>query len=149
MSGFRVNFTLPGGTEVATSPPSDSLELAVGCAADLERGNKVTIQGIVGPDGYIVPRPGGIRPAATGEVRSAIATNRRCGPMRGRARLCARHNPSPAKPRSVVVHVEGCGTTVRERSAIQIDCIGGNNWCRLNFKTSAVSFAKNVKISHP
>jgi hypothetical protein len=34
-----------------------------------------------------------------------------------------------------------------ERSAIQIDCIRGNNLSRLNFKTSAVSFAKNVKIT--
>jgi hypothetical protein len=54
VSGFRVKFTLPGGTGVATSPPSDSLELAVDRAADLERGNKVAVQGIVGPDGYIV-----------------------------------------------------------------------------------------------
>jgi hypothetical protein len=34
-----------------------------------------------------------------------------------------------------------------ERYAIQIDCIGRNNWSRLNFKTSAVSRAKNVKIT--
>ena len=54
VSGFRVKFTLGGGTGVATSPPSDSLELAVDRAAGLERGSKVGIQGIVGPDGYVV-----------------------------------------------------------------------------------------------
>jgi hypothetical protein len=41
--GFRVKFTLPRGTGVATSPPSDSLELAVDRAANLESGSKVTI----------------------------------------------------------------------------------------------------------
>jgi hypothetical protein len=54
VSSFRVKFTLGGGTGVATSPSSDSLELAVDRAAGLERGNKVAIQGIVGPDGYVV-----------------------------------------------------------------------------------------------
>ena len=34
-----------------------------------------------------------------------------------------------------------------ERSVIQFDCIGGNNWRRSNFKTSALSFAENVKIT--
>jgi hypothetical protein len=43
--GFRVKFTLPRGTGVTTSPPSDSLELAVDRAANLESGSKVTIQG--------------------------------------------------------------------------------------------------------
>ena len=54
MSGFRVKFTRSGGTDIATSPPSDTLELVLERAADLERGNKVTIQGIEGPDGQIV-----------------------------------------------------------------------------------------------
>ena len=54
MSGFRVKFTLPGGTGIATSPPSDTLELALERGADLERSNKVTIQGIEGPDGEII-----------------------------------------------------------------------------------------------
>jgi hypothetical protein len=54
MSGFRVKFTLPGGTGIATSPPSDTLELALERAAELERGNKATIEGIEGPDGQIV-----------------------------------------------------------------------------------------------
>jgi hypothetical protein len=52
--GFRVKFTLPWGTGVATSPPSDSLELAVDRAANLESSSKVTILGVVGPDGYVV-----------------------------------------------------------------------------------------------
>jgi hypothetical protein len=52
--GFCVKFTLPRGTGVATSPPSDSLELAVDRAANLESGTKVTILGVVGPDGYAV-----------------------------------------------------------------------------------------------
>ena len=54
VSDFRVKFTLGGGTGVATSPPSDNLELAVDRAAGLERGSKVVIEGIVGPDGYVV-----------------------------------------------------------------------------------------------
>lgn len=54
MLGFRVKFTLPRGTGVATSPPSDSLELAVDRAANLESDSMVTILGVVGPDGYIV-----------------------------------------------------------------------------------------------
>jgi hypothetical protein len=52
--GFRVKFTLPRGTGVATSPPSDSLELAVDRAANLESSSKVTMLGVVGPDGYVV-----------------------------------------------------------------------------------------------
>jgi hypothetical protein len=52
--GFRVKFTLPRGTGVATSPPSDSLELAVDRAANLESSSKVSILGVVGPDGYVV-----------------------------------------------------------------------------------------------
>jgi hypothetical protein len=54
VSGFRVKFTLSGGIGILTSPPSESLELAVNRAADLDRGNKATVQGIVGPDGYLV-----------------------------------------------------------------------------------------------
>jgi hypothetical protein len=54
VSGFRVKFTLRGGTGVATSPPSASLELALDHAASLERGGKIIIEGIVGPDGYVV-----------------------------------------------------------------------------------------------
>jgi hypothetical protein len=54
MSGFRVKFTLSGGIELLTSPPSDSLELAVNRAADLERGNRASVQAIVGPDGDLV-----------------------------------------------------------------------------------------------
>jgi hypothetical protein len=34
--------------------PSESLELAVDRAANLESGSKVTILGVVGPDGYAV-----------------------------------------------------------------------------------------------
>jgi hypothetical protein len=52
--GFRVKFTLPRGTGVATSPPSESLELAMDRAAILESEAKVTIRGVVGPDGYAV-----------------------------------------------------------------------------------------------
>ena len=54
MLGFRVKFTLPRGTGVATSPPSDSLELAVDRAANLESSSKVSILGVVAPDGYVV-----------------------------------------------------------------------------------------------
>jgi hypothetical protein len=54
MSGFRIKFTLSGGTGIATSPPSDSLELAVNRAADLECRNKATIEGIVGMDDGLV-----------------------------------------------------------------------------------------------
>ena len=54
MSGFRVKFTLSGGSGVLTSPPLASLELAMDRAAELERVNKAAIQGIVGPDGYVV-----------------------------------------------------------------------------------------------
>jgi hypothetical protein len=53
MSGFRVKFTLSGGTGIATSPASDSLELAVNRAADLERRNKASIEGIVRLDGCV------------------------------------------------------------------------------------------------
>jgi hypothetical protein len=52
--GFRVKFTLPRGTGVATSLPSDSLELGVDRTAKLESSSKVTILGVVGPDGYVV-----------------------------------------------------------------------------------------------
>jgi hypothetical protein len=52
--GFRVKFTLPRGTGVAPSPPSENLELAVDRAANFESGSKVTIRGVVGPDGYAV-----------------------------------------------------------------------------------------------
>ena len=54
MSGFRVKFTLQGGVGLFTSPPSDSLELALKRAADLERENKATIEGIVGCEGYFI-----------------------------------------------------------------------------------------------
>ena len=54
MSGYRVKFTLGKGTGVATSPPSDSLELAVDRAIGLERERKIAIQGIVGPDGHVL-----------------------------------------------------------------------------------------------
>ena len=53
VSGFRVKFTLQGGIGVFTSPLSDSLELALQRAADLERGNKATIEGIVEHEGYL------------------------------------------------------------------------------------------------
>jgi hypothetical protein len=46
--GFRVKFTLPRGTGVATSRPSDSLELGVDRTAKLESSSKVTILGVVG-----------------------------------------------------------------------------------------------------
>lgn len=52
VSGFRVKFTLQGGIGLFTSPPSDNLELALRRAADLERGNKATIDRIVGCEGY-------------------------------------------------------------------------------------------------
>jgi len=39
---------------IARSPPFDTLELALERAKDLERGNKVTIHGIEGPDGQIL-----------------------------------------------------------------------------------------------
>jgi hypothetical protein len=58
VSGFRVKFTLSRGIGVLTSPPSDSLELAVNRAADLDRGNKATVQGIVGPEGFVLDRDG-------------------------------------------------------------------------------------------
>jgi hypothetical protein len=46
--GFRVKFTLPRGTGVATSLPSDSLELGVDRTAKLESSSKVTILGLSG-----------------------------------------------------------------------------------------------------
>ena len=52
MSDFRIKFTLNGGIGVFTSPPYDSLEVALKRAADLERGSKATILRIVGTDGY-------------------------------------------------------------------------------------------------
>jgi hypothetical protein len=54
VSGFRVKFTLQGGVGLFTSPPSDSLEPALKRAADLERENKATIEGIVGCEGYFI-----------------------------------------------------------------------------------------------
>jgi hypothetical protein len=54
VSGFRVKFTLQGGVGLFTSPPSESLELALKRAADLERENKATIQRIVGHEGYFL-----------------------------------------------------------------------------------------------
>jgi hypothetical protein len=42
---------MPRGTGVATSPPS---ELAMDRVANLESSSKVTILGVVGPDGYVV-----------------------------------------------------------------------------------------------
>jgi hypothetical protein len=52
VSGFRIKFTLQGGIGLFTSPPLDSLELALQRAADLERRYKATIERIVGPEGY-------------------------------------------------------------------------------------------------
>jgi len=52
VSDFRIKFTLNGGIGVFTSPPYDSLEVALKRAADLERGSKATILRIVGTDGY-------------------------------------------------------------------------------------------------
>jgi hypothetical protein len=52
--GFRVRFTLRGGTGIATSPPCESLQLAVDRASLLEHESMVAIQGIMGPDGYMV-----------------------------------------------------------------------------------------------
>jgi hypothetical protein len=53
-SGFRVKLTLQGGIGVFTWPPSDSVELALKRAADLERENKATIERIVGYEGYFL-----------------------------------------------------------------------------------------------
>jgi hypothetical protein len=52
VSDFRVKFTLQGGIGLFTSPPSDSLELALRRAADLVQRYKATIERIVGSDGY-------------------------------------------------------------------------------------------------
>ena len=52
MSNFRIKFTLNGGIGLFSSPPFDSLELALRRAADLERGSKATIQRIEGSEGY-------------------------------------------------------------------------------------------------
>jgi hypothetical protein len=52
LSGFRIKFTLNGGIGVFTSPPLDSLELALKRAAALERESKAAIERIVGSDGY-------------------------------------------------------------------------------------------------
>jgi hypothetical protein len=52
VSGFRVRFTLQGGTGLFTSPASDTLELALRRAEDLERRYRATIERIVGSDGY-------------------------------------------------------------------------------------------------
>jgi hypothetical protein len=54
VSGFRVKFTLRGGTGLFTSPPSDSLELALNRASDLKRRHKATIDRIVGFEGYFL-----------------------------------------------------------------------------------------------
>ena len=52
MSGFRVKFTLHGGVGLFTSPPSDSLELALRRAEDLEQRHSATIERIVESEGY-------------------------------------------------------------------------------------------------
>jgi hypothetical protein len=52
VSDFRIKFTLNGGIGVFTSPPYESLEVALKRAADLERGSKATILRILGTDGY-------------------------------------------------------------------------------------------------
>jgi len=49
---FRVKFTLQGGIGLFTSPPSDSLELALRRAADLEQRYRGTIERIVESEGY-------------------------------------------------------------------------------------------------
>jgi hypothetical protein len=54
MSDFRIKFTLSGGIGLFTSPPSDSLDLALMRAADLKCEHKATIEGIVGVEGYFV-----------------------------------------------------------------------------------------------
>jgi len=52
LSGFRVKFTLHGGIGLLTSPPFESLELALRRAAALERRHKGTIERIVGSEGH-------------------------------------------------------------------------------------------------
>jgi hypothetical protein len=54
VSGFRVRFTLHGGIGLFTSPPFESLELALKRAADLKRRHKATIDRIVGFEGYFL-----------------------------------------------------------------------------------------------
>jgi hypothetical protein len=54
VSSFRIKFTLHGGIGLFTSPPFDSLELALQRAADLERRNRATIERIVGVEGFFV-----------------------------------------------------------------------------------------------
>jgi hypothetical protein len=68
VSGFRVKFTLQGGVGLFTSPPSETLELALKRAADLERESKATIEGIVGCEGYFALNR---RTLATDRGRSA------------------------------------------------------------------------------
>jgi hypothetical protein len=70
VSGFRINFTLQGGGGLFTSPPFDSLELALKRAAALERQNKATIERIVGSEGYFFLDRDGC-PFSAGKVKSA------------------------------------------------------------------------------
>jgi hypothetical protein len=51
---FRIKFTLQRGIGLFTSPPSDSLELALKRAADLKRRHKATIDRIVGFEGHFL-----------------------------------------------------------------------------------------------
>jgi hypothetical protein len=52
VSGFRIKFTLQGGIGLFTSPPSESLELALRRAEDLVRRYSATIDRIVESEGY-------------------------------------------------------------------------------------------------
>jgi hypothetical protein len=52
VAAFRIRYTLDGGIGLFTSPPSDSLELALRRAEDLQRRCRATIERIVESEGY-------------------------------------------------------------------------------------------------
>jgi hypothetical protein len=55
MAGRMVKFTPAGRTDIVTSRASDTLDLAIGHALDLER-QKHSIEGIIGPNGETFDR---------------------------------------------------------------------------------------------
>jgi hypothetical protein len=75
VSGFRIKFTLQGGIGLFTSPPFDSLELALQRAADLERRNRATIERIVGcEDFFVLDREGCARLLRARQLGGALSS---------------------------------------------------------------------------
>ena len=95
MSDFRIKFTLQGGTGLFTSPPFDSLELALKRAVDLERRGKATIERIVGSEGYFfLDREG----CAMFSLPAAGSSNTRGTPRHGRGTDTTRRSRVSGRP---------------------------------------------------